>query len=120
MTNYANSQIAMIGAGEGISDRQDYNEIMELNEGDISLPFDEAIVIDVEGTQFLPLGNEKDIDGFLIMDNLSGYITGAVDVAKEPAIVEMGMHTELASTYLLLSRARVGREDCFIPTTTYY
>ena len=110
MTNYANSQIAMIGAGEGISDRQDYNEIMELNEGDISLPFDEAIVIDVEGTQFLPLGNEKDIDGFLIMDNLSGYITGAVDVAKEPAIVEMGMHTELASTYLLLSRARVGRE----------
>jgi len=109
MTNYANSQVAGIGIGETVTNRSDYIEIMEMNNNDINLPFEEVEALDVNGSKFIPLGNEKNIDEEYIMDLISGYITGAVDVAKEPEIVEMGMHTELASTYILLTRAGVSQ-----------
>lgn len=109
MTNYANSQIAGIGIGETITNRGDYIEIMEMNNNDITLPFEEVKPLDINGSKFISLGNEKNIDEEYIMDLISGYITGAVDVAKEPEIVEMGMHTELAATYILLTRAGVSQ-----------
>lgn len=110
MTNYANSQIAGIGIGETITQRGDYMEIMDLNNNDISVPFSEVKTININGSKFIPLGNGKNEDDQYIMDLISGYINGAVDVAKEPVIVEMGMHTELASSYILLTRAGVSQD----------
>jgi len=107
MTNYANSQVAGIGIGETITNRADYQEVMKFNNNDITLPFEEVTMLDINGSKFIPLGNSKNMDEEYIMDLISGYITGAVDVAKEPVIVEMGMHTELASSYILLTRAGV-------------
>lgn len=106
MTNFANSQVTSLGITEGAL-REEDDQILKLAEYDISLPFAEASTQKINDFEFISLGTEKSADGTYVMDNMSGYVNGAVDVAKEPDIVEMGMHTDLAGAYMLLERAGI-------------
>lgn len=106
MTNLANSQIVGLGFTNGIAKIKD-EYIMKLNNYDISLPFDEVELRTINGSPFISLSDEKDAEGKYTMDKISGYLNGAVDVAKEPDIVEMGMHTIIAGSYMILERAGV-------------
>jgi hypothetical protein len=106
MTNYANSQITGLGITQG-QVRPEDEAIMQAVGYDISLPFEEAPLLNINGWDFIPLGYEKSADGRYIMDKISGYINGAVDVAKDPVIIEMGMHSDMANVYMLLERAGI-------------
>lgn len=105
MTNFANSQIAGIGINEeGGIKKQDSYVFDQLNNGDITLPFPDLNMLNIDGKFVIPISVLEDSSGALTMDKLSSYINGAVDVAKEPLIVEMGMHTDLAGVYVLMER----------------
>lgn len=105
MTNFANTQISGIGVSElGTIKEQDSYVFDTLNEGDIRLPFKDIPLRIKNDRLFIPISVLKDKEGKLTMDKLSSYINGAVDVAKEPYIIEMGMHTELAGVYTLMER----------------
>lgn len=108
MTNFANSQVVGLGIANTIVKQKD-QWVMYLNKDDIRLPFSEIQYMNVNGELFMPLSGEKTSDGSYIMDNISGYINGAVDVAKEPDIIEMGMHTEFAGAYMVLERLGVSK-----------
>ncbi len=105
MTNFANSQITGIGiTAEGGVKSSDSYVFDDLNESEVFLPFEDIETLKVDGKFFLSISRLRDKTGTLTMDKLSAYINGAVDVAREPAIVEMGMHTELAGVYTLMER----------------
>lgn len=105
MTNFANSQIAGIGINEeGGIKAQDSYVFDLLNKGDIYLPFPDLKMLNIQGKYVIPISALMDAEGSLTMDKLSSYINGAVDVAKEPLIIEMGMHTDLAGVYVLMER----------------
>lgn len=106
MTNFANSQLAGLGIANTIVKDRD-QKVMNLNENDIDLPFNSIKVSTINDEDFIFMSGNKSSEGKYIMDNVSGYINGAVDVAKEPDIVDMGMHTELAGVYILLERLGV-------------
>lgn len=109
MTNFANSQVVGLGITEGgVNAKNEW--IMNLNNNEISLPFTEVKTLTVNGYEFIPLSNSVDAEGKFVMDKLSGYVNGAVDVAKEPNIVEMGMHTLFAGSYLVLERTGLSGE----------
>jgi hypothetical protein len=107
MTNFANSQITGIGISELGTYKDIDSMVMKLNEDHIDLPFSDIKMQEINGHKFIPISTVRDAEGKLTMDKISAYISGAVDVAKEPDIVEMGMHTELAGSYVLLERMGV-------------
>lgn len=109
MTGHANAQISGLGITEG-QVRPEDEAVMEAVDWDISLPFEEAPLLTVNGWKYIPLGQEKSTDGRYVMDKISGYINGAVDVAKDPVIIEMGMHSSVANIYMLLERAGIEGE----------
>ncbi len=117
MTNFANSQITGIGITSlGGVKKIDEFVFYDLNGGKIQLPFADInyqtkiVKVKVKDgfkdqkVLMIPIAALKDKDGNLTMDKLSAYINGAVDVARDPVIVEMGMHTELAGVYTLMER----------------
>lgn len=103
MTNFANSQVVGIGVADTLVKPND-EWIMELANWDVNLPFSEINVTQVNDTPFIPMSGVKSSDGKYIMDKISGYINGAVDVAKDPVIFEMGVHTDIAGVYIILER----------------
>lgn len=112
MTNFANSQVTGIGIS-GVGGVKTKDEIMifdTLNNSDISLPFEDLDMLNVNGHWMIPISTAVDKTGSLTMDKISSYINGAVDVAKEPFIVEMGMHTDLAGVYVLMERMGLSGE----------
>lgn len=106
MTNYANASVVGLGiAIQGkVKDRGDRKIIYDLNDGKIDLPFSDIEMLKVDGKYIISISKLRDKNGNLTMDKLSGYINGFVDVAKDPFIAEMGMHSEFAGVYLLLER----------------
>jgi hypothetical protein len=111
MTNFANSQVTGLGIAEiDAVDPYDMMVFEDVNQGMIDLPFDEIPVHFVNGVKFIPISKLKDSDGRFTMSKISAYISGAVDVAKEPDIIEMGMHSELAGVYMLLERMGLSGE----------
>lgn len=105
MTNFANSQVT----GIGVSSLGGIKEIDELifdtfNDGYIELPFEDIKMERVDDEVYIPISKVRDAEGNLTMDKISSYINGAVDVARDPLIIQMGMHTELAGVYTLLER----------------
>jgi hypothetical protein len=107
MTNYANSQVAGLVVAP-ITDIRKENEyhLTELNENNFKLPFNYNIV-KINGVEYISLSSRFDTELKSVMDKISGYINGAVDVAKDPIIMDMGMQSELASVYLLFERMGV-------------
>lgn len=110
MTNFANSQVSGLGITNGTYKKRDA-WIKALNKKFIDLPLESIKVIKVNGFDFISISNQEDVNKDLIMDKISGYINGFVDVAKEPDIIEMGMHKELAGSYLLLERMGASGEE---------
>lgn len=105
MTNFANSQVTGIGIASNLPVKSiDKLVFDKLNEGYINLPFEDIKMDNINGRYYISISEVNDIDGNLVMDKLSAYINGAVDVAKDPIIIQMGMHTELAGTYALMER----------------
>lgn len=104
MTNFANSQVAGIGVTEGGGIKATDVLTMSLNEGELGLPFEDIKTTVINGREFISISELSDANGSLTMDKLSSYVNGAVDVAKDPVIVQMGMHTEIAGVYVLLER----------------
>jgi hypothetical protein len=105
MTNYANSQITGLFIHEdGGVKKYDSYVFDVLNNGSVRLPFSDVNMILVNDKWAISLSALKDKEGKYTMDKLSSYINGFVDVAKEPYIVEMGMHRELAGIYMLMER----------------
>lgn len=105
MTNFANSQIAGIGINEQGGVKSSDSFVFDtLNNSDISLPFKDLDMMMVNGKLLIPISALQDKSGALTMDKLSSYINGAVDVAKDPLIIDMGMHTDLAGVYVLMER----------------
>jgi hypothetical protein len=112
MTSHANAQLNGLAISpvektklstydQGTMDRTGY---------DWRLPF-KANEIKINGVTHTALGSIYDQDQKSIMDKISGYINGAVDVAKDPVIMDMGMLSELAGVYMLLERAGVKGES---------
>lgn len=109
MTNFANSQITGVGITNGGIKNKELYIFSTLNNGDISLPFKDVKMLNVFGHPFISISNLRTAEGNLVMNELSGYISGSTDVSKDPAIVEMGMHMELAPVYALLTRMGMKR-----------
>lgn len=112
MTNFANSQVSGIGISGvgGVKTKQEILIFDTLNDSDISLPFGDLDMLNVNGEWMIPISTAVDKTGSLTMDKISSYINGAVDVAKEPFIIEMGMHTDLAGVYVLMERMGLSGE----------
>ena len=110
MTNYANAQMTGLGVVDGTVKAKD-KWIMNLQNGDISLPFASIHVHNINGYDFIPISKIKGSDDKYVMDKISGYINGFVDVAKDPFIVDMGTHKEIVGSYLMMERMGAsGRE----------
>lgn len=110
MTNYANAQVTGLVVAPITDIRKDNAfHLTELNQNSFKLPFNYN-TIKVDGVEYISLGSRFDMDMQSVMDKISGYINGAVDVAKDPIIMDMGMLSELASVYILLERIGVPGE----------
>lgn len=104
MTNLANSQVTglRIAAEGGYKDIDKL--VVALNNNEVDLPFGAVKIQMVDGIRTISISATTDEEGKLIMDKISAYISGVLDVTKETDIIEMGMHTELAGSYALLER----------------
>lgn len=110
MTNFANSQVAGLVVAPITDVRKDNAfHLTTLNSNNFKLPFSYNIIV-INETEYISLGSRFDTDEKSIMDKISGYINGAVDVAKDPIIMDMGMQSELAGVYLFLERIGVPGE----------
>ena len=92
----------------------DPERISAINDFDRKIIGDASIVlphntIDIDGKELTSISGKTIKDGKqLISDRLSGYATGAVDVAKDPYLVKITSNEKLLTTAMFLERIGAG------------
>lgn len=110
MTSHANAQLNALAIAPTQNLTKYDQSIIDRNKGEFRLPF-KSNTMEINGVTYTALGQIYDQDLQSIMDKISGYINGAVDVAKDPVIMDMGMLSELAGVYMVLEKAGVKGES---------
>ena len=94
----------------------DTNKFARLTEFDQKILGDGVINLDhnsieIDGKTYVSIAGVKDAKGNYISDNLSGYATSFVDVAKDPYIMKIIRSNSVVGTFMFLTRAGVTLED---------
>lgn len=107
-TNHINSQLVgglIVIRPEDILEKDQF--VMDLNNNSSHLPF-KTNTIDINGVEYTSFTAQNDPSGIPIGEKISQYVSGAVDVAKDPILIQMGADSMFAGIYAFMERITDG------------
>lgn len=107
-TNHAQNQRTIIFVNtDNLNDMSAEDKVF-LGDAIVKLPHNK---VTIKGKTYATLSGRTDQSGKFISDEVSQYVDGFVDIAKDTFIIELGATPQTVSVYLLLTKLGVDQEN---------